>query len=138
MAPSKQFSLRVAGSIFDELERRAREAGETRTALAERLLDEGLRTQRHPLIWFREDGASRRPRVIGTRLDVWQVIETIRQNDNSVAEAADYLSLPLSHVEACVAYYSDFQDEIDEWTARAYEFADKSEAEWRRRQTLLA
>jgi uncharacterized protein (DUF433 family) len=135
---TKQFSLRIDTSVLEELDRQARESGETRTALAERLLDEGLRREKHPLIWFREDGPARRPRLIGTRLDVWQVIETIRQNDNSVAEAAEYLDRPISHIEACVAYYADYKEEIDEWTARAYALADAAETEWLRQQQLLA
>lgn len=136
--PAKQFSLRIDTDVFDELNRQANSTGETRTALAERLLDEGLRREKHPMIWFREEGAARRPRLIGTRLDVWQVIETIRQSDNSVAEAAEYLDKPVWHIEACVAYYADYKDEIDEWTARAYAFADAAQAEWQRQQQLLA
>ena len=76
--------------------------------------------------------------LVGSRLDVWQVIETIRQNDNSVEEAADYLGKPVHMIQACVAYYADYQDEIDEWTARAKAFAEREEARWRRQQQLLA
>ena len=76
--------------------------------------------------------------IVGSRLDVWQVIETIRQNDNSVEEAADYLGKPVHMIQACVAYYADYQDEIDEWTARAKAFAEREEARWRRQQQLLA
>ena len=135
--PSKQFSLRVATRVFEALERRARETGETRTALAERLLDEGLRREKHPLIWFREEGVRRRPRLIGTRLDVWQVVETIRQSDNSPTAAAEYLGLPLHHVEACLAYYADYQQEIDEWGAAQRAYSDEAYAEWERAQQLI-
>ena len=138
MTPSKQFSLRVDNDVFEALERRARELGQTRTALAERYIDEGLRLAAHPLIWFRDGAAGRRPSIVGRRLDVWQVIETIRQNDNSVQDAAEYLATPLAHIEACVAYYAEYQDEIDEWTARANEVAHEAEAAWRRRQQLFA
>lgn len=137
MATTRQFSLRVDRSLLDELDRLARQTGQTRTAVAERVLDEGVRMQKHPLIWFREGAAGRRPAIVGTRLDVWQVIETIRQNDNSVAAAAEYHEIPRSHVDACVAYYADYQAEVDEWTAQEHEFADRAEAAWRRGQQLF-
>jgi len=92
----------------------------------------------HPLIHFREGARARRPALLGTRLDVWQVIETIRQNDSSVTAAAEYLGLPVSHVEACVGYYAEYQDEIDEWTAREQEFAEQAENSWRRRQQIFS
>lgn len=134
---TRQFSLRIDGAVLDELDRRARETGKTRTALAERVLDEGLRVEKHPLIWFREGAAGRRPAIVGTRLDVWQVIETIRQNDNSAAEAAAYHEIPRSYVDACVSYYADYQAEIDEWTRQEHEFADRLEAAWLREQQLF-
>ncbi len=73
--------------------------------------------EEHPLIYFRDGAAGRRPALVGTRLGVWQVIETIRQNNNSPAEAAEYLEKPLAHIEACVDYYVAYQTEIDKWIA---------------------
>jgi uncharacterized protein (DUF433 family) len=69
----------------------------------------------HPLISVRDGAAGPRAALVGTRLDVAQVISTIRQNNDSVEQAADYLDLPVAHVEACVRYYRDHQDEIDAW-----------------------
>ena len=40
------------------LERWAVESGESQTALAERYLEEGLRRDEHPLIWFRDGAAA--------------------------------------------------------------------------------
>lgn len=80
----------------------------------------------HPLIYVRDGAAGPRPALIGTRLDVWQVVETVRQNADSPAEAADYLRLPLSHVEACTAYYVAHRDEIDDWTARERDAAEQA------------
>ena len=91
----------------------------------------------HPLIYFREGAGGRRPALMGTRLDVWQVIETIRQSDNAVAEAAEYLRLPVSHVEACVSYYVAYEAEIDEWTAREQQAVEEAEISWRRRQEIF-
>ncbi len=134
----KPLAFRVAVETVERLQRRARERRETQTALVERYVEEGLRTDEHPLIYFREGASGRRPALVGTRLDVWQVIETIRQNDNSVEEAAEYLGLPVEKLRACVRYYADYSEEIDEWTARAQAIAEREEANWRRQQELLA
>ena len=92
----------------------------------------------HPLIYFRDGAGGRRPTLMGARLDIWQVIETIRQNNNSVSEAAKYLRLPVPHVEACVAYYIAYEAEINEWTATEREAAEEAEISWRRRHELFA
>jgi len=134
----KPLSFRVPPGTAKQLEQRAREAGETQTALVERYVEEGLRIDIHPLIHFRDGAGGRRPALVGTRLDVAQVIETVRQNANSVADAAEYLGLPPERVQACLRYYADYRDEIDDWQARRQEIAEREEANWRRQQEILA
>jgi uncharacterized protein (DUF433 family) len=134
----RPLAVRLAGSTIERLQRRAREARETQSALVERYVEEGLRTDEHPSIYFRDGASGRRPALEGTRLDVWQVIETLRQNENSVEETAEYLGLPVEKVRAALRYYADYQDEIDEWAGRARSIAEREEANWRRQQELLA
>jgi uncharacterized protein (DUF433 family) len=92
----------------------------------------------HPLIYFRDGAAGRRPAVLGTRLDVADVIDTIRQNHNSVEAAAAYLELPVDRVDACLLYYADYGEEIDDWLDRAHAIAEREEARWRHRGEALA
>jgi uncharacterized protein (DUF433 family) len=132
------FSARLRTETLEHLREQAQRTRLSQTALAERYIDEGLRMDRHPLISFRDGAAGRRPALAGSRHDVWQVVETIRQNAISSQEAADYLRLPISHVEACAAYYAEYQNEIDEWIARAREDADRAEISWRRRQEIFS
>jgi uncharacterized protein (DUF433 family) len=136
--PKEQFSARLRSRTLAHLRRRADRAGESQTALADRYIEEGLRVDEHPRIFFRDGAAGRRPALIGTRLDVWQVVETIRENDNSIAATADYLGIAPSNVEACVGYYAEYQDEIDEWVAREHEEAERAEISWRRRREIFA
>jgi uncharacterized protein (DUF433 family) len=120
------------------LDDRARELSETRNSLAERLIDEGLRRERHPLIAFREGAAGvRRPALIGTRLYVWQIIETVRASDNSVAEAAAYLNLSEQQVQAAVSYYAYFTEEVEEHRARERELERRERERWERAQRVL-
>jgi uncharacterized protein (DUF433 family) len=136
---SKQpFSTRLRNVTLDRLREHADDLEQPQAALVERYIEEGIRMDEHPLIGFRDGAAGRRPALLGTRLDVWQVIETIRQNGNSVERAAGYLRLPLSHVEACAAYYAEYQDEVDAWTARVARLAERAETTWRRRHALFA
>ena len=134
----KPLSFRVRTETSERLERFAKEVGETQTALVERYVEEGLRMDVHPLIHFRDGFGGRRPALLATRLDVWQVVATIRQNERSVEAAAEYLEIPVEHVRACLRYYADFQHEIDEWVARAQAIEAREEANWRRQQELLA
>ena len=134
----KSFSARWHPRTLDEAHARSERVGVAFNVLTERYVQEGLRMDTHPLISFRDGAAGRRPALLGTRLDVAQVISTIKQNDNSAKEAAEYLRLPLSHVEACVRYYSDYRDEIESWLTRDEEEAEAAEISWRRSQEIFA
>jgi uncharacterized protein (DUF433 family) len=107
-------------------------------ALAERYIAEGLRMDEHPQIVFREGALGRRAALAGTRLDVWQVMETVRNSGNSVEEAADYLDVPAEKVRAAVCYYAAYRDEVDDFAARATATAERAEAAWRAEQEILA
>jgi uncharacterized protein (DUF433 family) len=109
-------SLRLPSDTLDRLDRLAQQRGQSADTVAARLIEEGLRTERHPLIYFRDAAAGRRPALLGTRLDVWQVIDTVRVHDGSVAEAAGYLSQPEVKISAAVRYYDEYRDEIDAWS----------------------
>jgi uncharacterized protein (DUF433 family) len=128
----------VATPTFDELERRAHERGVARNALTERYIAEGVKMDEHPEIAFREGALGRRALLAGTRLDVWQVIETVRNSRNSVQEAADYLGLPPARVQAAVDYYAVNREEIDEITERERAVSERAEATSRAGRELLA
>jgi hypothetical protein len=135
MARTRTF--RLPESLLTLLQERARERGESANAVAERCLEEGLRRDTHPLIDFWDDISGRRAMILGTRLEVGQVIDTWLLSDKSVAETAAYLSVPEHFVAAALRYYSEFQDEIDEHRARSQAIADREEAAWRRERALL-
>lgn len=131
-------AFRLDRGVVEHLKRRAAEAGARQTDLAQRYIEEGLRQDEHPLIYFREGEAGRRPALLGSRLDVAEVISTIRQNDNSVEAAAEYLEIPVEQVDAALRYYADFKDEVDAWTERVAAIAERERARWRRQREALA
>ena len=131
-------SFRLSEPLLEALQTRARERGESTNAVAERYLEEGLRRDDHPLIVFREGPAGRRATLAGTRLDVSQVIETLRESENSLDKTAEYLGVPAGYVTAAVRYYAAFPAEIDEWRERLRAIAEREEEAWRREQAVLA
>jgi hypothetical protein len=69
----------------------------------------------HPLIRFANGPAGRRARLLGTGKDVWEVIATVRDNYGDLPETARYLQMPLGLVQAAVAYYGTYPNEVDHW-----------------------
>jgi uncharacterized protein (DUF433 family) len=131
-------SFRLASSLVEQLARQAEQTGASASALAERYIEEGLRMDEHPLIVFRDGAAGRRAAISGTRLDVWQLIETLRACDNDPAEAAAYLEIPEAWVRVAARYYGAYQDEVDTFAERAHALADREEELWRGQQAVLA
>jgi uncharacterized protein (DUF433 family) len=68
----------------------------------------------HPLIRFADGPAGGRARVLGTGKDVWEVIAVVRDNGGDAAESVRYLEIPLGLVQAAIAYYGAYTDEIDQ------------------------
>lgn len=136
---SVQRSFRLARRTAERLDAAAEASGETRNSLAERLLDEALKTDQHPLIRFRSGAAGRRePTLVGTRLRVRDVITTVRAEGNDLEAAADYLSVSMAIVSAAVAYFADYRDEIAADMAWADKTAASEHARWDRQQAALA
>lgn len=111
---AEHYTLRLASDARDRLRERARRSHLPERALAQRYVEEGLRHDAHPLIQFLDGPSGRRASLVGCGLDVWEVIATLRDNDGSLTDAAAYLELPLGLVQAAVAYYGEYRQEIDD------------------------
>jgi hypothetical protein len=111
---AEHYTLRLAPGTKQRLAERARRARVAERTLAQRYVEEGLRHDFHPLIQFLDGPSGRRAGLVGRGLDVWEVIATVRDNAGSARAAADFLQVPSGLVEAAVAYYGDYREEIDE------------------------
>lgn len=131
-------SLRVTEAAALDLERAAERRGLSRNELAERYLVEGAAQDEFPEIGFRDGALGRRATLLGTRLDVWQVLETVRAHGNSVDEAAAYLDLPAERIRAAVRYAAAHRGEVEEIAARELAASARAEELWRAEQALLA
>jgi predicted component of type VI protein secretion system len=130
-------SFRFSETTLRRLDERAHEIRETRTGLAERYVDEGLRMDEHPGIGFADGPAGRRAILLGTGLDVWEAVDTVKQNAGSVDAAARYLERPAAPLRIAIRYYAAFPDEIDEFLGRRDAIADREQAASERERAVL-
>lgn len=134
----------------DETHRKLRGAadasGVSMSALAERLIEEGLRMEAHPAIHFRSGRAGRRPALVGSQEIIDVIIAVVGSNtaDREVRPSerrtaiAEDLSIPEWQLDAALAYYAEFTEEIDAAIRERIEASDAAEAVWRRQQAILA
>lgn len=120
------------------LSRHAERQGLPPRTLAQRYVDEGLRADEHPLVRFVGGPGGRRARLVGSGLDVWEVIAAVKDNDNDIDGAADVLGLAQGLVDAAVAYYGAFTEEIDSLIERNGALADEAERAWRAGRAALS
>lgn len=108
---SRPFSIRLSPAtdrfVTAEAERTKRSKG----AIVEALTDEAARTRRFPGIAFRGGDATRDAWVIGTGLDVWEIIELLADH-GSVESLVRETGLPRRAVELALAYRDGYPEEI--------------------------
>ncbi len=122
--------MRPKRATLERLRRRARLSGQARTTLAERYLDEGLLMDEVPGIHFVDGSLGRRPALLGTGLDVWEVVKVFKDS-GSTGEAAAYLEIEPRLVDVAIRYYASNREEIDDWIARVLELSELEESRWR-------
>ena len=113
MTKGQPFSVRLEERTERLIEAEARRTRRTKSAVVEAFTEETARTRRFPGIAFRGDDARRRAWVIGTGLDVWEILHMLEDFGSPEALAAD-MPLSLSHVRLAMAYREAYPDEIDE------------------------
>jgi uncharacterized protein (DUF433 family) len=79
----------------------------------EMLAEEALRTRRFPGVTFRGAGEQRRPWVIGTALDVWEIVAASRRFA-SPEEMAAGTDLSAPQVRLALAYYAEYPEGVDD------------------------
>lgn len=132
-----QLSMRPSKRTLERLRRRARLLGERHTTLAERYLEEGVLMDEHPNIHFVDGAMGRRPALLGTGLDVWEIVAVARDNAGSIEDTAAYLEIDPRLVESGLRYYGSNREEIDDWTSRINALNEQEEAMWRAAQEAM-
>ena len=99
----------VTDQLVSEEAKRTRR---TKGAVVEALAEEALRTRRFPGIAFRGSDWDRRPWVIGTALDVWEIASASRSY-GTAREMAAATDMTEPQIRLALAYYAEFPSEID-------------------------
>jgi uncharacterized protein (DUF433 family) len=81
--------------------------------MADKLTEEALRSRRFPGLAFRGADAQRRAWVIGTALDVWEIVAASRRFA-SPQEMAANTDLSESQIRLALAYYAEYPEEVDD------------------------
>lgn len=113
MAKSAPFSMRLSAGFDQVVAEEARRTKRGKGAVVEALAVEAMHMRLFPGVAFQGTDWDRRPWVIGTGFDVWQVVDAYRDFD-SVEQMAANFSLEAHHIELALAYYERFPTEIDE------------------------
>ena len=137
---SRHLSVRIGDDVFARLEAQSQRSGRSRSAVAKRLLEEGLRMQQHPRIVFRSGPGGRRAGLIDGP-DVWEVVSTLRGADagdaDRLADIGERTGLTSDQIRAALRYYDDYTEEVGAWIRRVDEETERAEVQWRREQETL-
>src|SRR5258707_6901813 len=134
-------SIRFDDRLLARLRRRANATSGTTSALAQRLIDEGLRMADHPGVIFK-DGPSGRRAALAYGPDIWEIIKFLREVDErgpaALDAAAEVFAVDASRIATAVSYYGDYRDEIDTEISDADEASARAEEAWRGQPPLIA
>ena len=128
MAKSEPFSLRLSPVVEAMVSEEAKRTRRSKGAVVEALAEEALKTRLFPGIAFRGVDWQRRAWVIGTALDVWEIVAASR-DFASVETMAAKTDLTERQVRLALAYYERFPAEIDDAVARGRRTLDELRAE---------
>ena len=112
MGKAAPFSMRLSDITDQLVSEEAKRTRRTKGAVVEALTEEALRTRRFPGIAFRGSDWNRRPWVIGTALDVWEIVAASRSYC-SPGEMVAATDLTEPQIRLALAYYAEFPEEID-------------------------
>jgi hypothetical protein len=111
-------SLRLSEGLNGFVMAEARRTKRSRAAVLEALVNEALRTRMMPGIAFRGDDDNRRAWLIGTSLEVWQVIESYEDFDKDFDRVIAETAVTERELRTAIAYYERFAQEIEDLIAR--------------------
>lgn len=118
MAKSEPFSLRLSPVVEALVSEEAKRTRRSKGAVVEALATEALKTRLFPGIAFRGVDWERRGWLIGTALDVWEIVAAYR-DFGSVERMAAKTDLSERQIRLAMAYYERFPAEIDEAIGRS-------------------
>jgi uncharacterized protein (DUF433 family) len=109
---SAPLSVRLSLPVDELVTQEARRTRRSKSAVVESLADEALRCRMFPGIAFRGADWARRPWVVGTALDVWEIIRAL-EDFGAVERLLAESDLGERRLRVALAYYERYRDEVD-------------------------
>ena len=139
---TRPLSIRFDDQVLSRLRDQASaDVGGSVSALAHRLVDEGLRMAEHPGVIFKS-GPSGRRAALANGPDIWEVIKFLREIDErgpaALVAAADVFAIDVSRITVAAGYYGDHGEEIDREIEAAEAVSVRAEHAWSVQQKLIA
>ena len=111
------FSARLDSELVPRLKRLSAREGLTASQLAERFIEEGVRSTELPGIVFRPGPTGRRAGLHGGP-DVWEIVRDVQQADgagarNPIAVVVRSTDLSEEQVRLALAYYARYPEDVD-------------------------
>ena len=107
------FSIRLSKPTDQFVAEEARRTKRSKSAIVEALTEEAARMRRFPGIGFRGPEGSRDAWVIGSALDVWQIVEAYRDFGSRERMLADS-DLSERQLRLALAYADAYPDEVEQ------------------------
>lgn len=126
---SKPFSIRLSPDNDELITAEAERTSRSKGVVVERLAGEALRARMFPGIAFRGDDWDRRPWVIGTAFDVWQIVDAFRDFGSVEAMVAES-ELSERQIRLALAYHERFAEEIEADIAQSRRPLDQLRSEY--------
>lgn len=112
MAKGQPFSVRLEEETERLVEAEARRTQRSKSAIVEAFTEETARTRRFPGIGFRGDDARRRAWVVGSGLDVWEIVHML-DDFGSVDALVEETHLTPAQIRIALVYRDAYPEEVD-------------------------
>jgi len=110
---SDPFSIRLAMPEDRFVREEAKRLRQSRGTIVEAYTAEAIRMRRFPGIAFRGEDQRRRAWVLGTGLDVWEIVALVREFGSEQKVVKEYELTP-GKIRVALAYYNESKSEIEE------------------------
>ena len=113
-AKGEPFSVRFSATTDRAIAAEAKRLNRSKSSIVEALAEEAMRIRRFPGIGFRGEDSRRRPWVIGTGLDIWEIVELLQDYGSADALIKGHEFIDERQARLAQAYYGAYPAEIDE------------------------
>jgi hypothetical protein len=114
---SAPFSVRLSEGTDRFVTAEAKRTKRSKGKVVEGLAEEALKARLVPGVAFRGDDYNRRAWLIGTALDIWQIVEAYEDFDDQFDRTVAETDLTERQLRTALAYYERFPEEVDAFIA---------------------